>query len=86
MISPEKLHNALYALQAVLTHAPLLAGKPEQGKFVVGLLDYAEHLPWLLANQADETGKFRKTLEDVAQRYGCAYILRCFDDPVPASW
>jgi hypothetical protein len=86
MIAPKKLPNALYALQAVLTHARFLAGKPDQAKLVVGLLDYAEYLPWLIANQADETARFREMLEDVAKRYSCAYVLRCFDDSVPSGW
>jgi hypothetical protein len=86
MIAPEKLHNAYYALQAVLVQARFLAYKPENAKQVAGLLDYAEYLPWLMACKSDETARFRANLEEVATRYKCAYILQRFDEPVPSAW
>ncbi|HKD79395.1 MAG TPA: hypothetical protein VKH81_06845 [Candidatus Angelobacter sp.] len=86
MIAPEKVRNAFYALQAILTHARFLAAKSDQAKQVVGLLDSAEYLPGLMASQSDETVRFREVLLDVAKRYRCAYIVQCFDDPVPSAW
>ena len=86
MIALEKLPNALYVLQGVLIQARFLAYQPDKGKQVAELLDSAEYLPGLMASQSDETVRFREVLEDVAKRYSCAYILQCFDDPVPATW
>ncbi len=86
MITPEKLRNAFYAMQALLIHARFLAYKPDKAKQVVDMLDSAEYLPWLMACQSDETVRFREVLESVSKRYGCAYILQRFDDPVPAAF
>ncbi len=86
MVAPEKLRNAFYALQAILTHARFLAAKSGEIREIVGLLDSAEYLPQLMASQSDETAKFREVLEEVAKRYKCAYVVQCFDDPVPSAW
>lgn len=86
MITPYKLPNALYALQGVLIRARLLANEPTKAKELAALLDYAEHLPRLIANQTDETSNFRAILEEVGNRYQCAFVLQRFDEPAPSKW
>ena len=86
MIAPERLSSALYALQGVLIRARLLAHDPTKAKDVAKLLDYAEHLPRLMASGPDETKQFRDVLAEVAKLYQCAFILERFDNPVPSAW
>jgi hypothetical protein len=86
MVHHAKLTNALYALQGVLIRARAMANEPGKEKEVAKILDYAEHLPRLIANQTDETRNFREILEVVATRFQCAFILQRFDDPAPPKW
>lgn len=86
MITPDKLPNALYALQSVLIRARVMANEPDKAKELAALLDYAEHLPRLIARQTDETKSFRATLEEVARRYQCAFVLQRFDEAAPPDW
>jgi len=81
MITPDKLPNALYALQDVLIRARSLANEPAKAKELAALLDYAEHLPRLIANQTDETNNFRAILKDVGDRYQCVFVLQRYDEP-----
>lgn len=86
MITPDKLPNALYALQGVLIRARAMAHEPDKAKELAALLDYAEYLPSLMAKQTDETSNFRATLEEVGKRYQCAFVLQRFDEPAPSDW
>ena len=86
MISPEKLPNALYALQGVLIRARSMAHRSEPIEELAELLDYAEYMPGLVACAADETVQFRAILETVAAKYRCASVLQRFDEPVPSNW
>ena len=86
MITPDKLPNALYALQGVLIRARAMANEPDKAKELAALLDYAEYLPSLIGRQTDETNIFRETLEEVGKRYQCAFVLQRFDEPAPPNW
>jgi len=86
MIAPDKLYNALYALQGVLIRARAIATEPERAKDLAALLDYAEHLPSLIGRRTGETARFRATLTELGERYQCAFILQRFDEPVPLQW
>ena len=86
MIAADKLPNALYSLQGVLIHARSLANDPVAAAKLVALLDYAEYLPSLIANQTDETLNFRAVLEEVSHRYNCLFVLQRFDEPTPSNW
>jgi hypothetical protein len=86
MISSHKLPNALYALQGILICARSLANEPARTNELAELLDYAEHLPRLIAKPGDETDSFRIVLEEVADRYQCPFVLQRFDEPAPSNW
>jgi hypothetical protein len=86
MIASDKLPNALYALQGVLIYARSLANHPSNAKEAAALLDYAEHLPRLIASEVDETNKFRDVIAEIASRYKCAFVLQRFDEAVPSAW
>ena len=86
MIAPNKLNNALYALQGVLIRARSFAAEANKAKDLAALLDYAENLPRLIARKEDETENFRIILQEVAQRYQCAFVLQRFDEPISSEW
>ncbi len=86
MVTPEKHINALYALQGVLIYARMLAAETGRRDELVSVLDCAEHLPRLLAQEADRTREYRETLVDLATRYRCAYVLQRFDEKAPSNW
>lgn len=84
MIKSEKVPNAFYALQGVIIRARLMALTSSEG--VADLLDYAEMLPRFIASDEDQTEKFRAYLDEIAERYKCAYVLERFDEPIPPAW
>lgn len=86
MIAPHKSANALYALQGVLIRARSLANEPNKSRELFALLDNAEHLPRLIANDRDETSNFRNLLEEIGARYQCAFVLQRFDEIAPSDW
>ena len=86
MIAPDKFPNALYALQGVLIRARAMANEPDKTKELAARLDYAEYLPSLIAKQTDETNNIRAILEEVGERYQCAFVLQRFDEPAPPNW
>lgn len=86
MITPNKLPNALYALQGVLIRARAMANEPDKAKELAELLDYAEYLPSLIAKQTDETNNFRAILEEVSKCSQCAFVLQRFDEAAPSNW
>jgi hypothetical protein len=86
MIKPEKLPNALYALQGVFVRARAMACEGGQGRELADLLDTAEMLPRFIASEADETDKFREYIEEIARKHKCAFIVQYFDEPTPPKW
>ena len=87
MIEPEKVENALYALQGVLIQARKMAYDESQQERLAELLDYAEELPRLIASPKDATEAFRTALSEIAEDYGCEFILDRFDTALPPeSW
>ncbi len=86
MIRPEKLKNALYALQGVLSWARQMAFQNAPHSELAKLLDYAEEFPQLLSGSKDETEVFRANLADVSEKFDCAFVLQRFDDSVPENW
>jgi hypothetical protein len=92
-----RLENALYALQGLLICARSMAydladeridaNKPSKAKELADLLDTAEYLPRLIANDADETDNFRGHLASAAHRFRCSHlVLDRFDNPIPPKW
>ena len=69
MIRSEKYLKALTALQQVIIRARYLASKNEQMTKVVGLLDAAEELPRMIADDADCTEEFAASLQAISERY-----------------
>lgn len=86
MIKPEKLSNALYALQAVLIKARSMAYSGAPGQQIADLLDAAEMLPRLIANETDETENFRRYLVQIGEKHKCAFVVQHFDEPIPPKW
>lgn len=84
MIRPEKMRNALYALQGVLVQARDMAFRGAPG--LADLLDTAELLPCFIASDADETDKYRQYLVEIARKHKCGYVLQRFDERVPEQW
>ena len=79
MIRQEKSENALYALQALLVRARLIAYEVKS-KELIALLDCAEYLPSLIARKTDETDHFRDMLKGLSDRFSCREPLRKFDE------
>jgi hypothetical protein len=86
MIKPEKMPNAVYALQSVLIKAREMAYQSASARDLGGILDYAEMLPRFIASEEDETDKFREYLAEIADGYKCAFVLQRFDEPAPPKW
>lgn len=80
MIAPEKVANALHALNAVLVTARLMAYEREDHDKIANVLDVAEYLPMLMLEAADRTAEFRGQLEGLTAedaRFG--FALERFD-------
>ncbi|MGH9842734.1 MAG: hypothetical protein ACREEM_28655 [Blastocatellia bacterium] len=69
MIRSEQYVKALSALQQVIIRARFLASKEDQRTKAVGLLDAAEELPQMIADDADRTEEFAASLLAIAERY-----------------
>ncbi|MCI0387593.1 MAG: hypothetical protein MOB07_02315 [Acidobacteria bacterium] len=69
MIRSEKYVKALSALQQIIIRARFLASKEEQKTKVVGLLDAAEELPRMIADDEDRTETFAAALQAISERY-----------------
>jgi hypothetical protein len=80
MIQKDKLNNALYALQSVLIFARQMAYEGKAHKEIANILDSAEYLPYLIANEKDETENFRNHLLNIADKYGCHSCIERFDN------
>ena len=88
MIRPDKLAQAVFALQGVMVAGRTMAYEGAPHERLADLLDAAEYLPWLISCATDETENFREWLEYIGENYGCAYVLQAFDDPAgpPRAW
>lgn len=83
MIRSEKFVQAMEALQQVIIRARFLAAKENQAAKVIGLLDAAEELPRLLADEADRTEEFAVALREISQRYPyCRNIFENFNHEI----
>lgn len=82
MISFEKSQNALRAMNHVLVLARKMAYDRVDQNEIAAVLDVAEYLPRLLADEHDRTSDFRSNIADLARHwpdFGSA--LELFDDP-----
>ncbi len=86
MIKPEKLPNALHALQSVIVKARSLAYNGAPAPQIADILDAAEMLPRLIGSETDETDKFRRYLVEIGERHKCGFVVQYFDDPSPPKW
>lgn len=69
MIKEEKYTQAFGALQQVIVRARFLASKESTVEKAVGLLDAAEQLPLMIADDSDRTEDFSASLRDISERY-----------------
>ena len=80
MIAPTKLTDALYALNAVLVQARMMAFEKAPHQTLGKVLDVAELLPMLMTRKDDMTAEFRSHLEDLVRvDAGFAQALQRFD-------
>lgn len=88
MVNADKTSGALYALHLILVRARFMAQTGEALKDIAVLLDYAEMLPRLLADEQDMTVTYREYVVAITERFPyCQYVLTQFDDPEPVlSW
>ena len=86
MIRSEKYVKALSALQQIIIRARFLASKEEQMTKAVGLLDAAEELPRLIADDEDRTEEFAVALQAISERYPyCRNIFVEFSSETSSS-
>lgn len=86
MIRPEKYLPALSALRQVLVRARFLAQQQEQLDKLADLLDAAEYLPRLLADEADRTAEFTAWIKDISENYPyCRNIYVEFSNDSPQT-
>ena len=80
MIKPEKLSNALHALNAILIRARTMAYDAVEHARIAEVLDVAEYLPPLIADAADRTDEFREQVAGLAERFPeMSFALERFD-------
>lgn len=78
MIAPERMNDALHAIQMLIVQARQAAFDAD-AKEAGALLDDAEWLPSLLRDNIDQTREFQLALEGIAQKHPqCRYILEQF--------
>jgi hypothetical protein len=81
MVPPEKLKNALNALNGVLVQARMMAFEGAPHKELAKVLDVAEYLPMLLIEKDDVTAQFRAQLEGLVQmNEAFGFALQRFDE------
>jgi len=87
MIRPEKLNNALAALNAVLVTARKFAYDQVGYQKIADALDTAEYMPRLIADQEDQTEAFRDALVGLtALDVGFTFALERFDRVALERW
>lgn len=67
MVSEEKLKDSLYAINAVLVQARVMAFEQRPHETIARVLDEAELLPMLIARKDDRTDEFRSHLEELVR-------------------
>lgn len=83
MIAQGKLNEALYALNAVLVQARMMAFEQVPHQTLAKVLDVAELLPTLIAREEDTTAEFRSQLEGLVRiDVGFTQALQRFDGPL----
>lgn len=87
MIPASKLNNTYAALNAVLVTARAMAYDGIAADTTASVLDVADYLPRLLADEEDRTEAFRQSLEDlVLVNAGFNFALERFDNAELAKW
>jgi hypothetical protein len=76
VIRPDRYKQALHALQFILVRARWLSTQPEKERELFDLLDWAEHIPWLIAKDGDETQTLRRILVELSTQ-----LRYRFDEP-----
>lgn len=79
MITPNKLTNALHALQDVIIRGRTMAYEKADHGQIADLLDTAEYLAGLIYEKKDMTTAFRENLVGLAQKHKCHIALNNFD-------
>ena len=84
MISGDKFYNGLRALHHILVMTRQMAYDEASHTEMADVLDIAEYLPRLLADEKDRTTEFRANLLDLSQRWPqFARAVDYFDEPSP---
>jgi hypothetical protein len=86
MVPPDKLKNALNALQAVLIHARMMAYENAEHKNIAAILDDAHYLPYLIGCGDDKTLELRDYLKEMAEKYHDARFIDKFEGAQPEGW
>lgn len=87
MIRPDKLSNALSALNGILVLARAMAYEGRPGGEIAEVLDVAEYLPRLLADSEDQTDHFREVLVTLAGKNSMFQLaVDRFDQVGPQAW
>lgn len=82
MIAPEKLQNALCALNRLLVVARTMAYQRKDHSDLAAVLDVAEYLPRLLSTETEDSDGFREQLAGLADRWPeFQSAVEKFDDP-----
>lgn len=82
MVQTDKYQSALCALNRVLVLGRAMAYDRVAHSEIAELLDIAEYLPRLMAEEADTTEEFRAQLSFMAERWPRFNLaLRAFDEP-----
>ncbi|HEX3627412.1 MAG TPA: hypothetical protein VH280_18555 [Verrucomicrobiae bacterium] len=75
MITPNKLANALHALQDVIIRGRSMAYEKVDHGQIADLLDTAEYLAGLIYDKEDMTTAFRENLVTLAKKHKCHVAL-----------
>ena len=86
MIRHDKYHCSLYALHGVMIKARDLAYQSQDNEKLAKLLDYAEHLPRLIASEEDCTNIFANTIEQIAKEFQADFVLDRYNQKAPKTW
>ena len=79
MITPNKLANALHALQDVIIRGRTMAYEKADHVQIADLLDTAEYLAGLMYDKEDMTTAFRENLVTLAKKHKCQVALDNID-------
>ncbi len=69
MIRPDKLEQAIRAIQQVIIRGRTMAYEAEPHKRIANLLDDAEYLPGLILIPEDRTEAFSRHLQAISEEY-----------------